>query len=113
MSTSKNVKAPAVEDVTITPTDIENEVNSEQAQHRTFTATVAGEEREIVDHIGDKLPAVAMFLGNKQLAGKYAPILVEQILGEDQLSELLLSGLEIDDLQDVVKAWVNSRQLGN
>ena len=98
------------------PTAVEQETAAEQQEEepqRTFTATINGEEREFKDMTGGTLPAAAMFMSNNRLMEKYAPVLFETILGEDQLMDLMFEGLELKDLSDVLVSWVKSRNLGN
>ena len=98
------------------PTAVEHETAAEQQEEepqRTFTATINGEEREFKDMTGGTLPAAAMFMSNNRLMEKYAPVLFETILGEDQLMDLMFEGLELKDLSDVLVSWVKSRNLGN
>ena len=97
-------------------TAVEQETAAEQQEEepqRTFTATINGEEREFKDMTGGTLPAAAMFMSNNRLMEKYAPVLFETILGEDQLMDLMFEGLELKDLSDVLVSWVKSRNLGN
>ena len=97
-------------------TAVEHETAAEQQEEepqRTFTATINGEEREFKDMTGGTLPAAAMFMSNNRLMEKYAPVLFETILGEDQLMDLMFEGLELKDLSDVLVSWVKSRNLGN
>ena len=99
----------------VEPTAVEHETAAEQQEEepRTFTATINGEEREFKDMTGGTLPAAAMFMSNNRLMEKYAPVLFETILGEDQLMDLMFEGLELKDLSDVLVSWVKSRNLGN
>ena len=99
----------------VEPTAVEKETAAEQQEEepRTFTATINGEEREFKDMTGGTLPAAAMFMSNNRLMEKYAPVLFETILGEDQLMDLMFEGLELKDLSDVLVSWVKSRNLGN
>lgn len=99
-----------------TASEIEAEVQAEDtttAAPRTFTAIINGEERELVDRTGGKIPAEAMFLGNQRLANKYAPALLEKILGEDGLMDIFEMGATLDELSEVAKAWVRSVNAGN
>lgn len=97
------------------PTAVEQETAAEQQEEepRTFTVEIGGKERELKDMAGESIPAVAMFMGNNRMMEKYAPVLLETILGEDQLMDLMFDGLELKDLSDVLVSWVKSRNLGN
>ena len=98
------------------PTAVEHETAAEQQEEepqRTFTVEIGGKERELKDMAGESIPAVAMFMGNNRMMEKYAPVLLETILGEDQLMDLMFEGLELNDLSTVLVAWVKSRNLGN
>lgn len=98
------------------PTAVEHETAAEQQEEepqRTFTVEIGGKERELKDMAGESIPAVAMFMGNNRMMEKYAPVLLETILGEDQLMDLMFEGLELKDLSDVLVSWVKSRNLGN
>ena len=97
------------------PTAVEQETAAEQQEEepRTFTVEIGGKERELKDMAGERIPAVAMFMGNNRMMEKYAPVLLETILGEDQLMDLMFDGLELKDLSDVLVSWVKSRNLGN
>ena len=97
------------------PTAVERETAAEQQDEepRTFTVEIGGKERELKDMAGERIPAVAMFMGNNRMMEKYAPVLLETILGEDQLMDLMFEGLELNDLSTVLVAWVKSRNLGN
>ena len=98
------------------PTAVEHETAAEQQDEepqRTFTVEIGGKERELKDMAGESIPAVAMFMGNNRMMEKYAPVLLETILGEDQLMDLMFDGLELNELSAVLVAWVKSRNLGN
>ena len=96
-------------------TAVEQETAAEQQEEepRTFTVELGGKERELKDMAGESIPAVAMFMGNNRMMEKYAPVLLETILGEDQLMDLMFDGLELNELSAVLVAWVKSRNLGN
>lgn len=94
-------------------TPLESEVKAENTNERTFTAEIGGEERTFTDMTGDTVPPAAMFLGNATMANKYAPILLDQVLGYVQLADLLAEGCSQSDMQNILKAWVKSRNLGN
>lgn len=96
-------------------TAVEQETAAEQQEEepRTFTVELGGKERELKDMAGERIPAVAMFMGNNRMMEKYAPVLLETILGEDQLMDLMFDGLELNELSAVLVAWVKSRNLGN
>lgn len=116
MTTKKTTGTKATEpEENLEPTAIEEETTAETGdeEQRTFTATINGEEREFKDMTGGTMPAVAMFMGNNRLMEKYAPVLFETVLGEEQLMDLMFEGLELKDLSDVLVSWVKSRNLGN
>ena len=96
-------------------TAVEQETAAEQQEEepRTFTVELGGKERELKDMAGESIPAVAMFMGNNRMMEKYAPVLLETILGEDQLMDLMFDGLELNELSAVLVAWVKSSNLGN
>ena len=96
-------------------TAVEQETAAEQQEEepRTFTVELGGKERELKDMAGESIPAVAMFMGNNRMMEKYAPVLLETILGEEQLMDLMFDGLELNELSAVLVAWVKSRNLGN
>ena len=98
------------------PTAVEQETaagQQDEEPQRTFTVEIGGKERELKDMAGESIPAVAMFMGNNRMMEKYAPVLLETILGEDQLMDLMFDGLELNELSAVLVAWVKSRNLGN
>lgn len=100
--------------------NIENEIpvakeaESEGVKPVTFDAEVAGETITLIDAYPQSgLPAVMMFLStkNERKLAKYVPVVLEQILGEDQLFELFDRGIEVEDMASIIPAWQKARGL--
>lgn len=90
------------------------EVESEGAVPFTFDAEVAGETITLIDAYPQSgLPAAMMFLGtkNENKLAKYVSVVLEQILGEDQLFELFDRGFSVQDMASVIPAWQKARGL--
>lgn len=100
--------------------NIENEIpvakeaESEGVKPVTFDAEVAGETITLIDAYPQSgLPAVMMFLStkNERKLAKYVPVVLEQILGEDQLFELFDRGIEVEAMASIIPAWQKARGL--
>lgn len=93
---------------------VAKEAESEGVKPVTFDAEVAGETITLIDAYPQSgLPAVMMFLStkNERKLAKYVPVVLEQILGEDQLFELFDSGIEVEDMASIIPAWQKARGL--
>lgn len=122
MTTKKKTTKPAepeiVEDVVVDePTPIEAEVQAEtedEAKPKTFTVEINGEEVELVDRWErDNPPGALAMISKPQHAEKYMVPLLEQLVGEDQLMDLLAVGADAEELGKVVGAWAEARGAKN
>lgn len=93
---------------------VAKEAESEGVKPVTFDAEVAGETITLIDAYPQSgLPAVMMFLStkNERKLAKYVPVVLEQILGEDQLFELFDRGIEVEAMASIIPAWQKARGL--
>ena len=107
----KNVPEVIENDVTAA----EKEAVAETTEKFTFTVTVGGEERELVDvwPQSKKPPAEMALMGESTIAMRLFPGLLKKIIGEDVLFELLDRNIDMDEVQGIVQAWVEARGLKN
>lgn len=115
MATAK--KTPA-EKATIVEHDIPEETSpAEQEVAQTgpmeFTITIDGEEITLQDHYkrADKLPPFSL-IGNGRGFMKYSTLILEQIIGEDQIAMLMEKGIDQEEFATIVGAWAQGRGLG-
>lgn len=115
MTTSKkNTSAEDKLESTENELPVAKEAESEGVKPVTFDAEVAGETITLIDAYPQSgLPAVMMFLStkNERKLAKYVPVVLEQILGEDQLFELFDRGIEVEDMASIIPAWQKARGL--
>lgn len=115
MTTSKkNTSAEDKLESTENELPVAKEAESEGAKPFTFDAEVAGETITLIDAYPQSgLPAVMMFLStkNERKLAKYVPVVLEQILGEDQLFELFDRGIEVEAMASIIPAWQKARGL--
>lgn len=98
----------------VTPAEQEVIDEDGEAAFPTFTVTINGEEFEIEDRFrGNRMPGAFMMLGHPKSAQRYSSMVLEQIIGEDQIVELLEEGIDVDELSAVIVAWADSRGLKN
>lgn len=93
---------------------VAKEAESEGVKPVTFDAEVAGETITLIDAYPQSgLPAVMMFLStkNERKLAKYVPVVLEQILGEDQLFKLFDRGIEVEAMASIIPAWQKARGL--
>lgn len=93
---------------------VAKEAESEGVKPVTFDAEVEGETITLIDAYPQSgLPAVMMFLStkNERKLAKYVPVVLEQILGEDQLFELFDRGIEVEAMASIIPAWQKARGL--
>ena len=107
----KNVPEVIENDVTAA----EKEAVAETTEKFTFTVTVGGKERELVDvwPQSKKPPAELALMGNEQMAARLFPGLLKKIIGEDILFELIDQNIDVVEVQGIVRAWVEARGLKN
>ena len=80
----------------------------------TFDVEVGGKTITITDKWdGDGAPGALMFMGSETYAQKYAPALLEQIIGAEQIATLLDAGVGLEELLNVVGQWSEARGLKN
>lgn len=115
MATSKkNTSAEDKVETTENEIPVAKEAESEGVKPVTFDAEVEGETITLIDAYPQSgLPAVMMFLStkNERKLAKYVPVVLEQILGEDQLFELFDRGIEVEDMASIIPAWQKARGL--
>lgn len=101
----------------------ENEVkkesagNDDQQKFPKFTVDVNGERMELEDRYRqDKIPAALAMIGKRgitdQQRGEYLFVAADQILGEDQIFELVSAGADVEELGSVINEWRKARGLG-
>lgn len=101
MTEKKTTKAPAVA----------NEATGDTA---TFTVEIKGEQHTFEDKFDkDGLPGAMMFLGSKDRTklAQYVPVILEEILGEDQIFKMFEHGATVEDMAAVIPAWQEARGL--
>lgn len=80
----------------------------------TFDVEVGDKKITITDRWeSDGAPGALMFMGSETYAQKYAPALLEQIIGTDQIATLLDEGVGLEELLGVVGQWAEARGLKN
>ena len=80
----------------------------------TFDVAVGGKTVTLTDNWeGEGTPGAMMFMGSETYAQKYAPALLEQIIGVEQIATLLDAGAGVEELAEVVGAWSEARGLKN
>lgn len=115
MTTKKKdleVDAPEVVESDIAA-EVENE--SAEAERRTFTIEVNGEDVELVD-MWDRpglVPPVSVLMANPDLAVRMASPIIKNLIGEDQMVDLLMMGATQNEVFSVVPAWLEMHNLKN
>ena len=82
-----------------------------------FTVEIDGESMELEDRYRqDKIPAALAMIGKRgitdQQRGEYLFVAADQILGEDQVFELVAAGADVEELGSVINEWRKARGLG-
>lgn len=117
-TTTDSTKNDAVEVVENTEdvTPAQREVIDEDGKvsPMTFKITVDGEEVELEDRWTrtDKLPPISA-MGSSRSAMKYSTTILEQIIGDDQIFDLMERGVDQEEFLTVINAWSEARGLGN
>ena len=95
---------------------IESEVKDETvATPKTFKFTFNGEEIELEDKWDrdGELPPLIALSSTDELAGRMITPITEQVIGVDQIIDLITRGLSQNEFVKVVAAWAESRGLKN
>lgn len=91
-----------------------DEEGEDTPPRRTFTIEVNGETVELEDRWDrDGIPGAMMLLNKPEYSQKYGPIVMEQLIGEDQLMVLLEGGISTRELAGIIPAWGKARGVGN
>lgn len=97
-------------------TPIEAEVQEETTTTpKTFKFTFNGEEIELEDKWDreGELPPLIALSSTDELAGRMITPITEQVIGVDQIIDLITRGLSQNEFVKVVAAWAESRGLKN
>ena len=95
---------------------IESEVKDETTTApKTFKFTFNGEEIELEDKWtrDGELPPLIALSSTDELAGRMITPITEQVIGVDQIIDLITRGLSQNEFVKVVAAWAESRGLKN
>lgn len=91
-----------------------DEEGEDTPPRRMFTIEVNGETVELEDRWDrDGIPGGMMLINKPEYSQKYGPIVMEQLIGEDQLMVLLEGGISTTELAGVITAWGKARGVGN
>ena len=98
---------------------IEQEVAAEteddgEKETPTFTIQLNGEDIEVEDRWDrpGKIPPISVMFSSDEMAAKMSTPIIVQLIGEDQLYNLIMLGLTQDEFVLVARAWMESRGLG-
>lgn len=91
----------------------ETEDNGEK-ETPTFTIQLNGEDIEVEDRWDrpGKIPPISVMFSSDEMAAKMSTPIIVQLIGEDQLYNLIMLGLTQDEFVLVARAWMESRGLG-
>lgn len=91
----------------------ETEGNGEK-ETPTFTIQLNGEDIEVEDRWDrpGKIPPISVMFSSDEMAAKMSTPIIVQLIGEDQLYNLIMLGLTQDEFVLVARAWMESRGLG-
>ncbi|BAF54879.1 hypothetical protein [Corynebacterium glutamicum] len=80
----------------------------------TFTIQLNGEDIEVEDRWDrpGKIPPISVMFSSDEMAAKMSTPIIVQLIGEDQLYNLIMLGLTQDEFVLVARAWMESRGLG-
>lgn len=83
----------------------------------TFTVTINGGAMELEDRFRqDKIPAALAMIGKRgitdQQRGEFLFLAADQILGEDQVFDIVAAGADVEEIGVVINAWRQARGLG-
>ena len=101
--------------------EVKNETAGTDDQQNTkfplFSVEVNGEKVELEDRYRqDKIPAALAMIGKRgitdQQRGEYLFVAADQILGEDQVFDLVNAGADVEELGSVINEWRKARGLG-
>ena len=106
--------SPAEEEVKNETAGTDDQQNNE---FPTFSVEVNGEKVELEDRYRqDKIPAALAMIGKRgitdQQRGDYMFVAADQILGEDQVFDLVNAGADVEELGSVINEWHKARGLG-
>lgn len=113
MVTKKDLN-PVVE-----PTAIEVEVAAEATPvegqpKKMFVVEVAGESIEVEDRWDrpGQIPPLSVMMMSDEMVAKFSGPIILQLIGEDQLFDLVLRGLDQGEYIQIINAWAKSNNLG-
>ena len=79
-----------------------------------FTIQLNGEDIEVEDRWDrpGKIPPISVMGSSDEMAAKMSTPIIINLIGEDQLYNLITLGLAQDEFVMVIRAWMESRGLG-
>lgn len=118
-ATGAEVVVKSDEQLEAEQSSIEQEVAAEteddgEKETPTFTIQLNGEDIEVEDRWDrpGKIPPISVMFSSDEMAAKMSTPIIVQLIGEDQLYNLIMLGLTQDEFVLVARAWMESRGLG-
>lgn len=94
--------------------ETEDEDDGGEKETPTFTIQLNGEDIEVEDRWDrpGKIPPISVMFSSDEMAAKMSTPIIVQLIGEDQLYNLITLGLAQDEFALIARAWMESRGLG-